>query len=103
MVARKVARIKHDYHEHFTHNNGACKQNNLTALIYLLANGLYKITTESTQLILDVEKFGASSDLIDPTQCTESVIVFFFYESSLRHSMDSTEMPLSIFHVRIYH
>ena len=36
--------------------------NNLTSLIYSLVNGLYKFTTESIKLVLDVEQFVASSD-----------------------------------------
>ena len=63
--------------------------NNPTTLIYSLINGLYNITIESIKLILDVEQFGASNDL---PQCT-----------LLRHSMDSTEMPFSIFQPRIHH
>ena len=71
------------YHEYFTHNNGACehsyKATLATALIYSLVNGLYKIITASIKLILDVEQFGASSDLIVPSRdvATESVIFFF--------------------------
>ena len=37
-------------------------QNNLTALIYSLVNGLYNITTESIKLVLEVEQSGVSSD-----------------------------------------
>ena len=37
-------------------------QNNLTALIYSLVNGLIKISTESLKLVLDAEQSGASSD-----------------------------------------
>ena len=36
--------------------------NTPTALIYSLINGLYKITTESIKLVLDVEQYGISSD-----------------------------------------
>ena len=36
----------------------------MTVLVYLLANGLYKIISESIKLILDVEQFRVSSDLI---------------------------------------
>ena len=48
-------------------------------------------------------QFGASSDLV--TQFTESVIFLssFFYTFLLGHSMDSTEIPLSIFQPRIHH
>ena len=37
---------------------------NFTALIYSVVNGLYKITTQSIKLVLDVEQFGVSSNLI---------------------------------------
>ena len=53
--------------------------NNLTALIYLLVNGFYKITTESIKLTLDVEQFGASSNLIVLTPNTQKVLFSFFY------------------------
>ena len=90
------------YREYFTHSNEACKhsyKNNLTAVIYSLVNGLYKITTESIKLILDVEQFGASSDLIVPACGIQkaSFSFFFFYASLLKLSMNSIEMPLSIF------
>ena len=45
-------------------------------LIYSLVNGLYKITTESINLILDVEQFGASSDLIVPNRDAQKVSFF---------------------------
>ena len=67
--------------------------------IYSLVNGLYKIITESIKLI---EQFGASSDLIIPTHDVQKVSSFFL-SSSTHHSMDSTEMPLTIFQPRIYH
>ena len=51
-------------------------QNNLTALINSLVNGLYKITTESIKLILDAEQSGASSDLIVPTHDAQKVSYF---------------------------
>ena len=51
-------------------------QNNLTALIYSLVNGLYKITTESIKLILDAEQSGANSDLIVPTRDVQKVSYF---------------------------
>ena len=97
-----------DYREYFTHNNEACKnsyKNNLTALIYSLVNGLFKISTESLKLVLDDEQSGASSDLIVPTRDVqkESFFSFFFYASSLRHSMDSTEIPSSTFQPTFYH
>ena len=66
--------------------------------IYSLVNGLYKIITESIKLI---EQFGASSDLIIPTHDVQKVSSFFL--SSTYHSMDSTEMSLTIFQPRIYH
>ena len=60
------AHKKHDnYREYFTHNNGTGKypyKNNLIALIYSLVNGLYKITSESIKLVLNVEQYGISSD-----------------------------------------
>ena len=76
--------------------------NNPTILIYSLVNGLYNITIESIKLILDVEQFGVSNNLIVPTPITENGI-FSLYASLLRHSMDSTEMPFSIFQPRIHH
>ena len=84
-----------DYREYSKHNNEACKhpRNNLTALIYSLAKGFFTITTESIKLILDVEQFGTSSHLIISTEN----FIFFFYASSLKHSMDSTELPLSFY------
>ena len=51
-------------------------QNNLTALIYSLVNGLYKITTESIKVVLDAEKSGASSDLIVPIRDVQKVSYF---------------------------
>ena len=61
-----------------------------------LVNGLCKIATESIKFILDAEQSGASSDLIVPTRDVQKVS-FSFYASSLRHSIDSTEIPSSIF------
>ena len=54
-------------------------KNNPTTLIYSLVCGLYKITTESIKLVLDVE--NASSDYVDRPypRCTESVIFFLSY------------------------
>ena len=80
-------------------------QNNLTTLIYSLVNGLYKVNTESTKLILDAEQFGVSSNLIVSTLVYRKChfLLSFSYASLLRHSMDSTEMPLSIFQPRIHH
>ena len=92
-----------DYREYFTHNNRACKCpycNN--RVIYSLVNDLYKITTESIKLVLKVEQFGGSNDLIIPTPNIQKVL-YFFYVSSLRYSMDSTEMSLNIFQPRIHH
>ena len=67
-------------------------------MTYSIVNGLYNITTESIKLVLDVEQFGASSDLIVPTYDVQKMsFSFFFYASSLRHFMDSIEMPLSNF------
>ena len=48
-------------------------KNNLTALIYSLVNGLYKITTEFIKLVLDAEQSSASSDLIVPTRNVQKV------------------------------
>ena len=70
--------------EYFTHNNGDGKhpyKNNLITLIYSLVNGLYKITTDSMKLVLDVEQFGASSDLIVPIPDVQKVS----YLSSFTH------------------
>ena len=83
-------------------------QNNLTALIYSLVNGLCKIATESIKLVLDAEQSGASSNLIVPTGDVQKVLFsffffFFFYASSLRYSMDSTEIPSSIFQPTFHH
>ena len=50
--------------------------NNLTALIYSLVNGLFKISTKSLKLILDAEQYGASSDLIVPTHDVQKVSFF---------------------------
>ena len=52
------------------------------------------ITTESIKHVLNVEQFGMSTDLIVPTPDVQKVSYFFFL---LRHSMDSTEIPLSHF------
>ena len=64
--------------------------------------GIYQLIT--VKLILDVEQFGVSSDLIDPTQCAK---VSFF--SSTCRSMDSTEAEIStsktdqlLLHVMLY-
>ena len=43
-----------------------------------LANGLYKITTESIKLILDVQQFGMSSNLIVLTPDVQKASYFFF-------------------------
>ena len=58
---------------------------------------------ESIILARDTKQFGTSSDLIIHPYwgCTESII--FFYASSFEYFMDSTELPVSIFHRRIYH
>ena len=56
--------------------NEACKhpyKNNLTALIYSLVNGLYKVTTKSIKFVCDVEQFGASSDFSVPTPDVQKV------------------------------
>ena len=60
-------------------------QNNLITLIHVLVNGLYKITTESIKLILDVEQFDMSSNLIIPTLDVQKCHFSFFYVSSLSH------------------
>ena len=74
-------------------------------MIYSLVNGLYKITTESMKFLLDAEQSGASSDLIVPTHNVQKVsfLFSFFYASSLRYSMDSTEIPSSIFLPTFHH
>ena len=62
---KHMHKIRNNYREYFTHNNGACKhsyKNNLTALIYSLVNDLYKTTTESIKLVLDLGQFGISSN-----------------------------------------
>ena len=74
---------------------------NLTALIYSLVNGLYNITTESINFMLDVEQFGMGSNFIDVHKV--SYFFFFIYTFLLRHSMDSIELPLSIFQPKIHH
>ena len=89
-----------DYCEYFTHNNETCKktlQSNLTALIYSLVNGLYKITTESIKLILDAEQSGASSDLIIPT-CDVQKVSFFLL---LHIPMECVEGILLLLHILI--
>ena len=67
----------------------------------------FKISTESLKLVLDAEQCGASSDLMVPTRDVQKVSFFlssfFFYASSLRHAIDSTEMPLSIFQPTFHH
>ena len=55
-------------------------QNNLTALIYSLVNGLNKITTESIKLILDIEQFGEG--LILPTRTVQKMSFFFLSSST---------------------
>ena len=44
----------------------------ISSHIYTLVNGLYKITTESIKLVLDVEQFN-TSDLIIPTPDVQKV------------------------------
>ena len=89
----------------FTHNNRACTNtysNNFTAFKYLLDNDLYKITTESIKLVLNIKQFSTGSNLIVPTpQCTGSVL--FFFVTLLIYSIHSTEVPLSIFQPKLYH
>ena len=72
---------KHDdYHEYFTHIQRSLSkplQNNLTALLYSLVNGLFKISTESIKLVLDAEQSGVSSNLIIPTHNVQKVSFFF--------------------------
>ena len=68
-----------NYRGYFAHNN----EDNLTALIYSLVNGLFKITTESLKLVLDAEQSGANSDLIVPTSDVQKVS--FFLSSSYTH------------------
>ena len=54
--------------------------------------------------LLDTEPSGASSDLIVPTRDVQKVLfLFFLHASSLRHSMDSTEIPSSIFLPTFHH
>ena len=64
----------------------------LTALILSLVNGLYKITTESIELVLDVEQFGMRTDLIVIALNVQKVSYVFFYASLLRPSKDSTDI-----------
>ena len=67
------------------------------------------ITNKTIKLVLDVEQFGISSDLIFPTTSyTVSVIhskCFFFFTFLLRHSMYATEIPFStlqpVIHIKI--
>ena len=76
----------------------------ISSHIYSLVNGLFKISTESLKLVLDAEQSGASSDLIVPTCDVQKVSFFsFFYASSLRHSMDSTEILSSTFQPTFHH
>ena len=66
----------------------------------------FKMSTESLKLVLDAEQSGASSDLIVPTRDVQEVSFFsffFFYASSLRHSMDSTEISSSTFQPTFHH
>ena len=54
----------------------------------------------------DIKQFGTGGDLIVPTHDVQDLSRFSSstsYASLLRHSMDSTEIPLSIFHPRIHH
>ena len=53
-------------------------QNQVT---YSLVNSLYKITTESIKLVLDVEQFGAGSTLIVPTYNVQKVSFSFFWNA----------------------
>ena len=54
------AHKSNDYYEylHIITELANTPTNNLTGLIYSLVNDLYKITTESIKLILDVKQFG---------------------------------------------
>ena len=73
----------------------------LTTLIFINQIISYQIPTESIrlQLVINIKQSGTGRDLIVPTLCTGLFLSFFFL-SSLRHSMYSTEMPLSIFSVK---
>ena len=78
LVAKNVLTNATKTNEHsnvatFVH---ALLQNNLTALIYSLVNALYKITTKSIKIVLDVEQSGASCDLINPTRDVQKVSFF---------------------------
>ena len=58
------------------------------------------VITESIKLVLGVEQFGKSSDLSVILEDVQQVSYFhflFLYASTLRHSMHSTEIFLSIF------
>ena len=55
-------------------NNGACKYPYKTTLPYSLVNGIYKMTTESIKLVLDMEQFRMGSDLIIPTPDVQKVL-----------------------------
>ena len=67
-------------------------------MIYSLLIGLYKITTESIKLLSNIEQIWAS--LPRDAWKLSHFFFFFFYTSSLKHSMCSTEMPLSIFSLK---
>ena len=89
----------------FTHNNNwTCKHPYWTNLLqwYTLVNALYKITTKSIKLLM-FGQFGTSSNLIVPTRSVQKATFFFlFLHILVKNFMDSTEMPLRIFQLRIH-
>ena len=61
------------------------------------------ITTSLVAVIfLAIKQVGIGSVQNNPTADVQKVL-FFFFTSSLRHSMYSIEMPLSNFQPRIHH
>ena len=65
-----------NYCEHFIHNNRGNKDlywNTALPHCYSLINGLYNITTESIKPVLNVEQFGANSDLVIHTTDVQKV------------------------------
>ena len=78
----------------FTHNNKGytCSYKNQP-----YGSDIY----ESIQLVLSIKQVGTGSDLNGPTPNVQKVFLFFFFASLLKHSMNSIEIPLSIFSLEI--
>ena len=66
------SKICDDYHEYFTHNNGAWKHNIDVAT---LVNGFYQITAESIKLILNIKQFGTGSNSIITTYHVQNLFL----------------------------